>query len=84
MVHRAHAYFPTAAERTVVVGDTRFDIEMGQAAGVATCAVTYGVHAEPTLRAAHPDFLIDAFGSLSGVVFDSTNHIGARAGTQTS
>lgn len=82
MVHRAHAYFPTAAERTVVVGDTRFDIEMGQAAGIATCAVTYGVHAEPTLRAAHPDFLIDAFGSLSGVVFDSTNYIDARPGGQ--
>ena len=27
MVHRAHAYFPTAAERTVVVGDARFDID---------------------------------------------------------
>jgi phosphoglycolate phosphatase len=83
MVHRAHAYFPTAAERTVVVGDTRFDIEMGQAAGVATCAVTYGVHAVQELRAAQPDFLIDAFGSLNGVVFDSTNYTGARPGGQT-
>ncbi|MFI5394984.1 MAG: HAD family hydrolase [Candidatus Binatia bacterium] len=83
MVHRAQAYFPTAVERTVVIGDTRFDIEMGQAAGIATCAVTYGVHAEQELRAAHPDFLIDAFGSLSDVVFDATNHIGARPGSQT-
>jgi phosphoglycolate phosphatase len=71
MVHRAHAMFPTAAVRTVVVGDTRFDMEMGRAAGVATCAVTYGVHAAHELRALHPDFVIDTFGSLGEVVFGS-------------
>lgn len=68
MVHRAHAMFPTAAARTVVVGDTRFDMEMGRAAGVATCAVTYGAHTAHDLRTLRPDFVIDTFGSLGEVV----------------
>jgi len=71
MVYRAHALFPAPAHRTLVVGDTRFDMEMGRVAGVATCAVTYGVHAAHDLRALQPDFVIDAFGSLRNVVFDT-------------
>jgi phosphoglycolate phosphatase-like HAD superfamily hydrolase len=34
---------------------------MGQAAGVATCAVTYGMHSVANLRATRPDVLIDRF-----------------------
>lgn len=78
MVHQAHALFPTPAERTVVVGDTRFDIEMGRAAGVATCAVTYGVHPAHELQAVQPDFLIDAFGLLHEVVFGAAQERAAR------
>jgi phosphoglycolate phosphatase len=61
MVHQARAIFDTPPERSVMVGDTSFDIQMGQAAGVATCAVTYGMHAADTLRALQPDFVIDRF-----------------------
>lgn len=64
MVHQAQALFATPPERTVVIGDTSFDIQMGQAAGVATCAVTYGVHAADVLRALRPDFVIDRFAML--------------------
>jgi len=70
MVQRARTLFATPAQRTVVVGDTRFDIEMGQAAGVATCAVTYGVHPAHELRALRPDFLIHGFESVWHVVLD--------------
>jgi phosphoglycolate phosphatase len=70
MVHRARSLFVTPAERTVVIGDTRFDIEMGQAAGVATCAVTYGVHPAHELRALRPDFVIHGFESVRHVVLD--------------
>jgi phosphoglycolate phosphatase len=49
------------------VGDTSFDITMGQAAGVATCAVSYGMHSVDSLRALRPDFVIDQFAELRRV-----------------
>lgn len=70
MVRRARTLLPSAADRTVVIGDTRFDIEMGKAAGVATCAVTYGAHPPHQLRALQPDFVIDDFASVRHVVLD--------------
>jgi phosphoglycolate phosphatase len=70
MVHCARTLFATPAERTVVVGDTRFDIEMGQAAGVATCAVTYGVHPAQELHALRPDFVIHGFESVRDIALD--------------
>lgn len=68
MVQRAQALFGTTAERTLMVGDTSFDIQMGQAAGVATCAVTYGMHAAASLRQLRPDFVIDRFAELGRLV----------------
>lgn len=68
MVQRAQALVGTAPERTLMVGDTSFDITMGQAAGVATCAVTYGMHPPAALRALRPDYLIGSFAALRGVV----------------
>jgi phosphoglycolate phosphatase len=68
MVHRARHLSGIAAERTLVVGDTSFDIEMGQAARAATCAVTYGMHPEAALRRLRPDFLIDRFQTLADLV----------------
>lgn len=64
MVHRARALFGIAPARTLMVGDTSFDVQMGHAAGVATCAVTYGMHAAESLRALRPDLLIDRFDAL--------------------
>ncbi|HVO22056.1 MAG TPA: HAD-IA family hydrolase [Candidatus Margulisiibacteriota bacterium] len=74
MVRHAQRLVGVTAERTLVVGDTSFDIEMGQAAGVATCAVTYGMHPAAALRQLRPDFVIDRFEELSHLV-------GCREGT---
>jgi len=68
MVQRAQARFATPAHRTLVVGDTSFDIEMGQAAGAATCAVTYGMHSAERLRQLRPTFVIDQFAALTQVI----------------
>ena len=68
MVERARTLFHTPPERTLMVGDTSFDIEMGQAAGVATCAVTYGMHAPEVLSALQPDFCIDRFAALPALL----------------
>lgn len=46
---------------TVMIGDTRFDIEMGRAAGVTTIAVPWGYHPAETLGA---DYLIRDFAEL--------------------
>lgn len=53
----------TGADRdsTVMIGDTRFDIEMGRAAGVITIAVPWGYHPAETLGA---DYLIRDFAEL--------------------
>ena len=64
MVHRARALFDIASARTLMVGDTSFDVQMGHAAGVATCAVTYGMHAADSLRALRPDLVIERFDAL--------------------
>jgi phosphoglycolate phosphatase len=68
MVDRARTLLGAAPARTIVVGDTAFDIEMGKAAGVVTCAVTYGMHPAAELRALRPEFVIDRFDSLAGLV----------------
>jgi phosphoglycolate phosphatase len=71
MIERARALFAAAPARTLMVGDTSYDILMGQAAGVATCAVTYGMHDAAVLRGLRPDFVIDRFSALRHLVIAS-------------
>lgn len=52
------------ARQTLVTGDAAVDIEMGNAAGCPTCAVTYGNGTLASLEAANPTFVIDSFSSL--------------------
>ncbi len=42
----------------IMVGDSEQDIESAKAAGVATCAVTYGFRPAWFLRSLRPDFLV--------------------------
>ena len=53
-----------AADSTLVVGDTTFDIEMGNRAGCHTCAVSYGNHDIAMLQTAYPEFIIHRLGEL--------------------
>jgi len=50
------------ATDALVVGDTRFDIEMGRSAGAMTCGVTYGNGSAEELSMA--DYVIDDFARL--------------------
>lgn len=52
------------SQDTLVVGDTIYDLQMGAAAGCATCGVTYGNQSASQLLAAAPDHLIDDIASL--------------------
>ena len=55
-------------EHTLVVGDGTTDIRAGKAAGIDTCAVTYGFRSETELRQAGPDHIIHAFPELVALV----------------
>jgi phosphoglycolate phosphatase len=44
----------------LVIGDTTFDVEMATAAGVASCAVSYGNHPAERLAEARPTYVVDA------------------------
>jgi len=54
----------TRAEEALVVGDTVFDIEMGQGAGCKTCGVSYGNQTRQQLEEQHPDIIVDKFEEL--------------------
>jgi phosphoglycolate phosphatase len=53
-----------------MVGDSWLDIEAGRAAGLRTCAVTWGVSDPERLRAAGPDALVDTVDALRDVLRD--------------
>lgn len=57
MLWRVVGELGAARERTLLVGDTDHDVAMGRAAGVDTCAVTWGAQDEAALRAAEPTYL---------------------------
>ncbi|MDG4650234.1 HAD-IA family hydrolase [Roseibacterium sp. SDUM158017] len=54
--------------RSVIVGDTTFDMEMGRAAGFRTVGVNWGYHAADALRAAGADTLIGEFSALPSAI----------------
>jgi phosphoglycolate phosphatase len=51
-------------EQAVIVGDGTTDIRAGKAAGIVTCAVTYGFRSEAELRRAGPDYIISVLSDL--------------------
>lgn len=53
-----------SADEALVVGDTTFDIEMGNSAHCRTVAVTYGNHSREKLEAVKPTYIINSFNEL--------------------
>jgi phosphoglycolate phosphatase len=53
-------------DEAVVVGDTVYDLQMGRAAGCATCGVTYGSHSAEALLplVSGPAYLLTRFDAL--------------------
>jgi phosphoglycolate phosphatase len=62
------------APRTLMVGDMIVDIRTGKAAGITTCAVTYGFGEREDLRAAGADYLIDEIAELLPIVRGSASN----------
>ncbi len=68
MVLRCMAETGASPARTVMIGDTTFDIEMGRAAGVCTLGVAWGYHPAADLRAAGADLLVEEFRQVPGAL----------------
>ncbi|MDR0734036.1 MAG: HAD family hydrolase [Dysgonamonadaceae bacterium] len=58
----------SAAGKTLVVGDTVYDIAMGRAATCITCGATYGNHSEAQIRGCNPDFVIRNFAEIVSII----------------
>lgn len=47
------------ASESVMIGDAKYDLQMGKAAGIKTCGCLWDTFDEQLLRAEKPDFLLD-------------------------
>jgi phosphoglycolate phosphatase len=54
--------------RTLMVGDKTADVLAGKGAGTLTLGVTYGYGDPSALTAAAPDFLVDHFAAIAGII----------------
>lgn len=55
----------TTPERTLMIGDSTYDLQMAQNAGVQSLGVAFGAHTREKLLAHHPKEIFNAFGELS-------------------
>lgn len=68
MIATAMADVGVPRHRTVMVGDTTYDIEMARAAGVGAIGVTWGYHAADALRDAGAHLLVDHYAALPDAI----------------
>ena len=68
MVVELCAELGVPTNRTTVVGDTAFDVGMGNRAGSTTCGVTWGNHGRVELEAAGADHVVDTMDELRSLL----------------
>lgn len=78
IVHHIIHMFDHHPSKYLVIGDTVYDIQMGQNAHIATCGVTYGNNTKEELQIQKPNYLIDHFKSLLEIIKknDDSNKLG--------
>jgi phosphoglycolate phosphatase len=59
------------AEDAIMIGDTAFDMEMAQTAGVCGVAVSWGYHRSDRLRAAGASHVVDSMSELRDRLFEA-------------
>lgn len=64
MLHEILAETGVAAHEALMIGDTEYDLEMGQRAGTGLVAVSYGAHAVHRLEPYNPLLKVDEFTQL--------------------
>ena len=70
MLRRAMQETGSEPERTVLIGDTVFDMEMARSAGVRALGVSWGYHPTDELQAAGAARIIDSFAQLIPALID--------------
>jgi phosphoglycolate phosphatase len=63
-LHRILKQLEVPADRALMVGDSTHDIEAAKAAGMYTCAVTYGYRSRKELEVEAPAYFVDQFSEL--------------------
>ncbi|MFT7596613.1 MAG: phosphoglycolate phosphatase [Paracoccaceae bacterium] len=66
MVQTAMSEVGVDPENTVLIGDTSFDMDMADAAGVAGIGVNWGYHKPEALHRAH--VIVDSFAAVPGAI----------------
>jgi phosphoglycolate phosphatase len=64
MIHRAMLETGIAAQNTIMIGDTTYDIEMARSASVGALGVTWGYHLKDELAEAGAHLIIDDYTAL--------------------
>lgn len=68
MVLQAMAETGASPDRTVMIGDTSFDMEMGRAAGAHTIGVSWGYHSISEMRDAGAHQVVETIDALTGAL----------------
>ncbi|MEM6355041.1 MAG: HAD-IA family hydrolase [Pseudomonadota bacterium] len=68
MIENLLAETGVAAAQAVMIGDTRFDLEMAANAGVASVGVSWGYHPVASLSEAGPYRIVDSFDDLDAAL----------------
>lgn len=68
MLHSAMREAGVTASRTIMVGDTSYDMEMAHAAGTFALGVTWGYHTPRQLRASGAHAIVTRVGNLDAAV----------------
>lgn len=68
MLLRAMTETGMDAERTVMIGDTTFDMELGNSAGAKTIGVTWGYHERVALEEAGAHIIITDYADLDAAI----------------
>jgi phosphoglycolate phosphatase len=64
MLHLILSHLHIDTSQAAMIGDAVTGIQMGNAAGMDTIAVTWGAHPEALLRAAHPTRIVHQLSDL--------------------
>jgi phosphoglycolate phosphatase len=71
MLREIIAELDITPERTLMVGDTEYDLEMARRAGAASLAVTYGAHEPQRLKSLAPLACLDSVAALASWLADN-------------
>ena len=68
IVHRIMEATGTTTDEILYVGDSAVDMQTAHAAGLTSCAVTWGFRPRTELEAEHPDYVVDSPAEIAAIV----------------